>query len=486
MLKSWQLATIGLSPHILFTISLMDIVISCAVSAAIVLIGQAIVQFEVFTGKLLPQRRSIRHWRNIITLAVAYSAIMSGALQLSVHPIYSLLLVAMLLTLCYAMFTRASTVERQRYIRDLRPFVLSQRLYDNLIRGAVPTEVDVITPFHALCQQILSAHVAYLVPTGPLASLIGKGLTFPGNDSPPRVSVSDFSAVHVMCIDVDPLRYAGASWAVPLWSERGLIGVFLLGEKENGGLYTQEEIEIARSTGERLIDTQASAEMARRLMGLQRQRLTESQVIDRRTRRTLHDDILPRLHAAMLTVSAQPCGAEQAAANDQPLELVQMLADIHHQIADLLLEMPTKIAPEISREGLIGALREVISGELATAFDKADWEIDADVDREIPNIPLLMSEVIFYAAREAVRNAARHARGRDADRCLQLRVRVACRDGLELLVEDNGIGFEPTRQSGHGLALHSTMMAVIGGTLSIESIPNQLTRVALTLPREAW
>ena len=27
-----------------------------------------------------------------------------------------------------------------------------------------------------------------------------------------------------MCIDVDPLRYAGAAWAVPLWSERGLIG----------------------------------------------------------------------------------------------------------------------------------------------------------------------------------------------------------------------------------------------------------------------
>ena len=48
---------------------------------------------------------------------------------------------------------------------------------------------------------------------------------------------------------------------MPLWSERGLIGVLLLGEKRDGGLYTQEEIEIARASGERLIDTQASAEM---------------------------------------------------------------------------------------------------------------------------------------------------------------------------------------------------------------------------------
>src|SRR5690242_21432905 len=50
----------------------------------------------------------------------------------------------------------------------------------------------------------------------------------------------------------------------------GLIGVMLLGEKGDGGLYAQEEIEISRATGERLIDTQASAQMAQRLMLLQR------------------------------------------------------------------------------------------------------------------------------------------------------------------------------------------------------------------------
>src|SRR5439155_25530159 len=105
-----------------------------------------------------------------------------------------------------------------------------------------------------------------------------------------------------MCIALEPARYGDATWAVPLWSERGLIGVLLLGEKRNGGLYTQEEIEIARASGERLIDTQASAEMARRLMALQRQRLMESQVVDRRTRRMLHDDVLPRIHAAILAL----------------------------------------------------------------------------------------------------------------------------------------------------------------------------------------
>ena len=36
--------------------------------------------------------------------------------------------------------------------------------------------------------------------------------------------------------------------------------------------------------------------------------------------------------------------------------------------------------------------------------------------------------------------------------------------------------------SGHGLALHSTMMAVVGGSLSAESVPGEYTRVVMSLP----
>jgi hypothetical protein len=36
--------------------------------------------------------------------------------------------------------------------------------------------------------------------------------------------------------------------------------------------------------------------------------------------------------------------------------------------------------------------------------------------------------------------------------------------------------------SGQGLGLHGTMMAVIGGALTAESVPGAYTRVTLTLP----
>ncbi len=60
---------------------------------------------------------------------------------------------------------------------------------------------------------------------------------------------------------------------------------------------------MARAPGERLIDASAITEVARRLMGLQRERLVESRLIDQQTRRMLHDEVLPELHSVLLGLS---------------------------------------------------------------------------------------------------------------------------------------------------------------------------------------
>ena len=287
-------------------------------------------------------------------------------------------------------------------------------------------------------------------------------------------------------LPLNPQRYDGALWAVPLWSQRGLIGVLFLGEKWDGGLYTQEEIEIARASGERLIDTQASAEMARRLMELQRQRLTESQVLDQQTRRVLHDEVLPTLHTAMLTLSS---GAPPTA------EAMSLLIDVHRQISELLRQLPSSSAPQVARKGLIRALQEVVEDDFSRAFDGVTWQIEPQTAQASESIPTLIAEVIFYAAREAIRNAARYGRGAHA-RALHLRIEIKWHNGLLIVIEDDGVGLEAgtvhrTSQlqkaggSGQGLALHSTMMAVIGGALVMESVPERYTRIILTLPQDS-
>jgi signal transduction histidine kinase len=88
-----------------------------------------------------------------------------------------------------------------------------------------------------------------------------------------------------------------------------------------------------------------------------------------------------------------------------------------------------------------------------------------------------------------MRNAAVYGRGDHPKRQLRLSVKIEQTDGLRITVEDNGVGLAQTHGSsmrrsgsGHGLALHSTMMAVVGGALTVESVPDQYTRVLLHLP----
>jgi len=462
---------------VILVIGGFDLVIESLIGFAIVCIVQAVVAYEVFTGKALPRGGLVRQWRNGIILAAGYGAAISWSFTLQLRPIYSLLLTAVLMTVFYGLFSWRSFAERERYINHLRPFVASQRLYDNLLERS-DSLTDIATPFHALCRDVLGTRNAHLIPLGTLAPLV-KPLSFPPEPGkpPPAITalLSKFTSPQLVGLPLNPAEQDGMLWAVPLWSERGLIGVLLLGEKEDGGLYTQEEIEIARASGERLIDTQASAELARRLMSLQRQRLAESQLLDRRARRVIHDDVLPTLHAAMLSLS-------DFGSLPKTSEVLNTLTDAHHQLSNLLREMPNAAAPEVARLGLVGALRQAVNEELNGAFDGVTWEIDAEAESKLRDLPPLTAEVIFYAAREAVRNAAHHGRA-DSTRLLHLQIKL---ENSTLTIEDNGVGLEASqgvnRGSGQGLALHSTMMAVAGGALAVESAAGQFTRVSLTLP----
>jgi signal transduction histidine kinase len=491
VLTARQRTLYGAYTDMAFTVAWFDLITSSLIATAVILLGQAVVTYEIFTGKTLPRRGFLRQWRRAVILAAGYGAVVSWGLTLQLHPIYGLLLATVLVTVFYALLSWRSYAERERYIDHLRPFVTSQRLYEHLLprSPSSPSEVSMTIPFRALCGDVLGTRLAYLIALGPLAPLAGPALTYPDGPSaslPCLASITArFDSPQSMCVPVDPAQCGGAMWAVPLWSERGLIGVLLLGEKSDGSLYTQEEIEIARVTGERLIDTQASAEMAQRLMALQRQRLAESQVLDRQARRMLHDDVLPRLHTAMLTLSSG-----QATLDGTCSEAITLLADVHRQIADLLREMPATSAPEVTRLGLVGALRQAVDSELGSAFDDVVWQVEPKAEREAQSIAPTTAEVLFYAAREAIRNAARYGRNPGATCPLHLRLAVTWHDGLEILIEDDGVGLGAIEASnggsGQGLALHSTLMAVVGGSLATESVPGRYTRIRLTLPQETW
>lgn len=463
---------------------IIDLVVSSMIMVSTFMLGQAIVSYEVFTGKTLPRGGLLRHWQRVVVLAVGFGFVIGAVRGLNIRTIYGLLLATILMAVFFALVSWQSYVERDRFMESLRPFILSQHLYDQLLTASSPQEVNIYEPFRVLCEDVLEARVAYLSALGPMAAFAGPPLIFapkPTSSLPPLTAlISQFKSPNLPPLTIEPEEHGGASWALSLWSARGLIGVLLLGEKRGGGVYTQEEMEIARAVGERLIDSLASAIMSQRLMGLQRERLTQTQIIDQQTRRVLHDDILPTIQTALITLSHEEV-------TPGTIETVSTLTDAHRQISDLLHDMPTTSVPDVVRLGLLDALKRTVENDFSNTFAEVNWHIAKSAEKTLEQIPTLTAEVLFYAAREAVRNAAKYGAAERLERPFTLTISAYHTDQLIIQIEDNGVGMnsnQPSKGTGQGLALHSTMMAVIGGEIIIESAADEFTRVKLTLPEE--
>jgi signal transduction histidine kinase len=444
----------------------------------ILLLGQAMTKYELFTGKVLPRLGLSSQWERAILLAGGYGLLMGGALVWGLEPAYAILLTALLMTAFFVLVGWRAHVEWESSMRQLRPFVASQRWYDALV-STPPAGQPAPDPFRALCEDLLNTTVAYLIPVGPTAAFV-QPQVYPAEPASPIPSLAPLAQQIVadasLILPVEPDRHAGATWAVPLWHERGPVGVLLVGPRRDGGLYAREEIEIARSTGERLIDAAASLALSQRLMRLQRERMVTTQLLDQQTRRVLHDEVLPLIHTAMLSL-----------ADGQPAEaVIQQLSGAHGQVSDLLRELPPAVTPEIARLGLVGALRKAVDVEFSGAFAKVDWHCGENVEAQAASLSPVAAETLYYAAREAVRNAAKHAQPAGGSRELRLQITArAAGSHLQITVEDSGPGFQHESGQGQGLALHSTLMAIVGGSLSVDTIPGQRTQVQLTLPLPA-
>jgi two-component sensor histidine kinase len=485
-----QLSNLFDYQEFLQTLAWVDLVTLLLVTLAILAAGQAVVSYEIFTGRTLPRRGLSRYWQRALALAAGYSLLTALALELEIRPVFSLMLATLIMTVFYALLGWRLYAERDLHFRSLRPFVSGQKLYETLINlDRSPGTLDIQTAFISLCSDVLEAQSAYLIPTGSMAPLVGPPMSYPlSRDS--RIPViqgllPELQSPQTLVVSLEPDRYGDARWAAPLWSERGLIGVLLVGERVQGGLYTQEEMEIARTVGERLIDLKASAEVSQRLMALQRQRIATNQVLDQQTRRVVHDEVLPQLHAAMLALSE---GQGEEGTNQVGM---QMLTEVHLRLSDLLREIPVTSSPQVARLGLLTALEEAIESEFKPAFNEVRINIDQEARARAEELPAMTAEVVYYAAREAVRNAAQHARsdGQAGEELIDLTVSARWDDGLMITIEDNGCGIEhelsDSSQDGHGLALHGTLMAVLGGSLSVESVPSSFTRIILHLPQSA-
>jgi signal transduction histidine kinase len=195
----------------------------------------------------------------------------------------------------------------------------------------------------------------------------------------------------------------------------------------------------------------------------------------RRIARELHDEVGQALSAIKLELAVaerQPLSerskaplAEARAITERALQSVRDMSQLLHpsMLDDLGL-------PDTANWYLGGFSRRTgIQTELV---------VDELTERIAPELEVCTYRVI----QEAVTNVARHA---DASKC-RVEIRAAP-DGLRIVVEDNGRGFDPRVKpgaAGRGLGLVSVRerVATLGGALQVESRVGQGTRLTVELP----
>ncbi len=128
---------------------------------------------------------------------------------------------------------------------------------------------------------------------------------------------------------------------------------------------------------------------------------------------------------------------------------------------------------ELASETLSAALREIVA-EVEEEY-RMTVELTAIGDRPLDS----KGEALVAAAREALRNAGRHAPGAPVYMFCEIG-----RDRAEVFVRDEGPGFYPNEVASERRGIRDAMvgrMAVIGGRAMIDSVPGEGTEVALML-----
>ncbi|MGE5334028.1 MAG: sensor histidine kinase [Nitrososphaerota archaeon] len=496
-----------------------DLVVQVALAFLGLTLGRAVLRQGILVERRLPQRGYLSHWRGMALVAGVLAAAIAWMAGIEAGVLPDLLLLLALITVAYAVVTWQSFAAHDRLLTQMRPFIASLTTGQTGWLAADPREIErnVEALFTSLCRDVLGA------ARGRLSLTAGRlHRTF--------VYTAPASA------GSDP--YDRQEWSLPVSDERGVVARLVLGPRVDGAGYTSADLEVARACGQRMLDAVGEFVAAQAIASLARRRGLEAELSAALPRRVLHDEVLPRLHLAMLRLEAlrsrlpaariaEPAGApatleasaqtdSERAASEELEIVVRELGHAHHDLAALMRAAPIANKRRLER-GLVSALQASLDGEFRGAFDTLTFDVPDDARAAADALPPIVADLLLGAVREAVRNAGRHGRGDDLHRRLALRVAIAVDEhAVTITVADDGVGLQSERTDSaqaagqndgrfdadvtadvtsfvvkpadttgtrSGLLTHGALIALVGGALTVHSIPGTGTTVTIRVPR---
>lgn len=206
-----------------------------------------------------------------------------------------------------------------------------------------------------------------------------------------------------------------------------------------------------------------------------------------RVARELHDDLSQRLAAASLDVAILERNlTSKTSITDILSRLKQGLMTICRDVHQLSHRMHSSVLEDL---GLEAALRS----ECASVSERHDLIVEFSCEGVPSQVPHDVSLCLYRIVQEALRNAAKHSQATGVQVVLK-------QDGqqLQLEIRDDGVGFDATKAgrttgapgsagdtTGLGIASLKERVRLVGGTLRIESAPNEGVTIDVQVPCHA-
>jgi signal transduction histidine kinase len=261
-----------------------------------------------------------------------------------------------------------------------------------------------------------------------------------------------------------------SSLTVPLISRGVGLGFLILVKDESGSTFDGHEIVLAETIATDIavaIENDRLTEQARlAAVDAERQRLA----------RELHDSVTQSIYSLTLLSSGWESMARQGTLED-PADSFHRLGAVGQQALREMRLLLHQLRPSVLEEvGLVQAIQQ----RLDAVERRANIDAQLVVQGDLTALPQKVEDEFFNTAQEALNNSLRHARAES------VRVRIQKDQGLLILVvEDNGIGFDPSaKHTGLGLKNMQERADAIGGSLAIHSEIGQGTRVTISVGTE--
>jgi signal transduction histidine kinase len=259
-----------------------------------------------------------------------------------------------------------------------------------------------------------------------------------------------------------------------------LLGVLVIQEHDRQPLTPAEEklfAGLAAQAGLVLRAVRLRAELAARLresaaraaeLRASRERIVAAQDEERRRlERDIHDGAQQHLVALAVNLRLVRTLVDRSA--ERAVPVVPELKAAAAEAIGTLSDLSRGIYPRVLTDAGLG-----VALEAALAAGPVPVELAVgDVDR----LPREVEAGLYFCCLEALQNAAKHAQAS------RVTVRVGpVPGGVELVVTDDGIGFQAGDGAGRGLANLRDRAESLGGTLRIDSQPGRGTAVTVRVP----